>query len=270
MEDEVKTIKKSRKIIPIIFMILGLAEVILSAVILTSKFWGVTDLNFQIVAHVIVGFLWLIQGIVLSRKRLGNSIYVVIAAILLFGTAYGLMTLYTMTDYIVKSGGYNSNLTLEEFKEGATMTLTSKSLKDGRWDTAIAGEGIGNNESPQLTFAKVHGAKFYAIYMLDESAGNWLHWRAFEINKTNFKQGEELPLKNSSYAGPHPPIGSGDHKYVIYVYALKQRPDSGYSGEFYESGMNAAQRYEINLDIANGEPGNVISYGYLEGYFSAD
>ncbi|MCR5544670.1 MAG: hypothetical protein K6F55_11050 [Eubacterium sp.] len=270
MDDKLNTTKKSRKNIPIIFMILGLAEVVVSAIILTVKFWGITDLGFQLTAHVIVGLLWIIQGIILAHKSLGNSVYIVIATILLLGTAYGLLTLHTMTDYIVKSGGYNSELTLEEFKEHATMTVTSKSLKDGRWDTAIAGEGIGNNEIPQLTFDKVSGAQFYVIYMLDESAGNWLHWKAFEINKTNIEKGEELPLENSSYAGPHPPIGSGNHKYVIYVYALKKRPDSGYLGEFYESGMDAAQYHEINLNIADGESGNVISYGYLEGYFSAD
>ena len=110
MEDSLKTTKKSRKNIPIIFMILGLAEVVVSAIILTVKFWGITDLGFQLTAHVIVGLLWIIQGIVLAHKSLGNFVYIVIATILLLGSAYGLLTLYTMTDYIVKSGGYIINI----------------------------------------------------------------------------------------------------------------------------------------------------------------
>lgn len=65
-------------------------------------------------------------------------------------------------------------------------------------------------------------------------AGNWVHWLVINIpaDVTSLEEGESrknmprgcIELKNSfgdvGYGGPQPPKGTGDHPYVITLYAL--------------------------------------------------
>lgn len=87
--------------------------------------------------------------------------------------------------------------------------ISSDDLHDGVWDTVITNTDYGKNVSPQLSWEPVEGAKSYVIYMVDTSAGNWLHWRAGNITETTLEQGSATECE---YIGPYPP--SGTHNYI--------------------------------------------------------
>ncbi len=261
-----KVVVDKDKINLITSTLIGVAITVISCVLLCKSYYKMVELSFMIFIHFIILNAFVITGIILHKKkakRLKTTIIFIVEYLIL---GYILLCTHTMTRYVVLSGNYESSLTLEEFKKGATLTVTSESLIDGVWSDDIAGTDGAKNETPQLKYDGVPGAKFYAIYMLDESANNWLHWREYEVKTTILRQGYEN--ENCDYAGPNPPKGSGEHKYVVYVFALRDRPDSGYLGNFYEAGMGAEKYYEIDLDIAGKKRGNVISYGYLEGTYS--
>lgn len=100
----------------------------------------------------------------------------------------------------------------------------------------------GENISPQLSWVNApEGTQSFAVTIYDENAptgSGWWHWLIFDIDKsvTELKSGAGDPGKNISpgqaiqsktdfgstgYGGPCPPPGSGVHRYVITVYALK-------------------------------------------------
>jgi Raf kinase inhibitor-like YbhB/YbcL family protein len=76
-----------------------------------------------------------------------------------------------------------------------------------------------------------------ALSMVDPHpvARNWVHWLMINIPATATSLGEgssknkippgSLELRNSfgdiGYGGPQPPKGTGDHPYVLTLYALK-------------------------------------------------
>ncbi len=113
--------------------------------------------------------------------------------------------------------------TEEQTTEGAkTMTVTCKSTtSEGKLLTKCAATyANGQNLVPEITWDDVPNAKAYAVYMLDESANNWLHMMAVTTT-TTIKEGEAI---QGQYIGPYPP--SGNHSYVIYVLALETAPAS--------------------------------------------
>jgi phosphatidylethanolamine-binding protein (PEBP) family uncharacterized protein len=113
--------------------------------------------------------------------------------------------------------------TEEQTTEGAkTMTVTCKSTtSEGKLLTKCAATyANGQNLVPEITWDEVPNAKAYAVYMLDESAKNWLHMMAVTTS-TTIKEGEAI---QGQYIGPYPP--SGNHSYVIYVLALETAPAS--------------------------------------------
>jgi len=144
----------------------------------------------------------------------------------------------------------------EAATEVVTIKVRSESLtSDGKWLTVIKstkGNPPGANLSPQLSWDKVEGASCYAIYMVDNTAGNWLHWLAKNVTENNLPMGAEL--KESKYEGPYPP--SGTHEYEVIVYALKAAPDK-YPGKF-DNVNSSVSAIEEKLDIANGVSGNII------------
>ncbi|MBN8686150.1 MAG: YbhB/YbcL family Raf kinase inhibitor-like protein [Chitinophagales bacterium] len=100
----------------------------------------------------------------------------------------------------------------------------------------------GENSSPQLYWVNIpEGTQSFAVTIFDESAptgSGWWHWLIFDIDKSvrELKSGAGNPLNNVSpaqaiqsktdfgsagYGGPCPPPGSGIHRYVITLYALK-------------------------------------------------
>ena len=82
--------------------------------------------------------------------------------------------------------------TEEQTTEGAkTMTVTCKSTtSEGKLLTKCAATyANGQNLVPEITWDEVPNAKAYAVYMLDESANNWLHMMAVTTN-TTIKEGD--------------------------------------------------------------------------------
>lgn len=144
-----------------------------------------------------------------------------------------------------------------------TITVTSESLTDeGKWITAInrtSATPKGDNLSPQLSWSEVDGAGLYAIYMVDRSANNWLHWKAKHVQVTSLELGEQLA--DSEYVGPYPP--SGVHEYEIIVYALKAAPDE-YAGAF-NLGNYLYDSIEEKLDTSGGKRGNILAQGSVKG-----
>lgn len=103
----------------------------------------------------------------------------------------------------------------------------------------------GKNLSIPLSWKNVPpGTKSLALSIVDPHpvAQNWVHWLLINIpaNTTSLEEGASgkrmppgtMELKNSfgqmGYGGPQPPKGSGEHPYVMTLYALNvERIDLG-------------------------------------------
>ena len=119
------------------------------------------------------------------------------------------------------------------------MEISSAAFKDGEKipiQYVMPGAG-GKNISIPLSWKNVpSGTKSFALSVVDPHpvAQNWVHWLVINIppNLTTFDEGasrKRMPpgsveLKNSwgdiGYGGPEPPKGTGDHPYVVTLYAL--------------------------------------------------
>jgi len=119
------------------------------------------------------------------------------------------------------------------------MEVSSAAFKDkGKIPVQYVMPGAGGqNLSVPLTWKNVPpGTKSFALSMVDihPIAQNWVHWLAINISSqiTALEEGESgmkmpagaMELKNSfgdiGYGGPQPPPGTGDHTYVVTIYAL--------------------------------------------------
>lgn len=119
------------------------------------------------------------------------------------------------------------------------MEITSAAFKDGgkipiQYVMVPAG---GKNISIPLSWKNAPpGTKSFALSIIDPHpvAQNWVHWFVINIpastaflsegaSRKNMPGGA-VELKNSfgetGYGGPQPPKGSGEHPYVITLYAL--------------------------------------------------
>ncbi|MCR4795558.1 MAG: phosphatidylethanolamine-binding protein [Ruminococcus sp.] len=141
----------------------------------------------------------------------------------------------------------------------STFELSSEDLHDGVWDTVITKTANGENRSPQLSWKPVDGASCYAVFMIDTSAGNWLHWKSVTDSETVLPAGW---APQSEYVGPYPP--SGTHDYEIYVLALKEKPER-IKGAFDNSNPKMLE-YAKEIDGENED--NIISYGHLMGTYT--
>ena len=119
------------------------------------------------------------------------------------------------------------------------MQLTSTAFTDrGKIPLPYVMPGAGGkNLSLPLSWADAPlGTKSFALSMVDPHpvARNWVHWLVINIPAVvrDLAPGASLKkmppgaveLKNSfghpGYGGPQPPPGTGDHPYVLTVYAL--------------------------------------------------
>ena len=122
---------------------------------------------------------------------------------------------------------------------GNNMEISSAAFRDGdkipiRYAMPAVG---GKNISIPLTWKNPPpGTKSFALSMVDPHpvARNWVHWLVINIpaNAVSLEEGasgkkmlqRSVELKNSfgeiGYGGPQPPKGSGDHPYVVTLYAL--------------------------------------------------
>jgi Raf kinase inhibitor-like YbhB/YbcL family protein len=122
---------------------------------------------------------------------------------------------------------------------GETMEISSAAFKDGEKipiQFVMPGAG-GKNISIPLIWKNVPaGTKSFCLSIIDSHpvAQNWVHWLVINIppqitsidegaSKKKMPQGS-VELKNSfgdiGYGGPQPPKGTGDHPYVVTLYAL--------------------------------------------------
>lgn len=122
---------------------------------------------------------------------------------------------------------------------GAAMEIISSAFKDGGKipiQYVMLGAG-GKNVSLPLSWKNIPpGTKSFALSIVDihPVAQNWVHWLVINIPKevTSLEEGasrKRMPqgsveLRNSfgdvGYGGPQPPRGTGDHSYVVTLYAL--------------------------------------------------
>jgi hypothetical protein len=122
---------------------------------------------------------------------------------------------------------------------GEAMEISSTAFKDGEKipiQYVMPGAG-GKNISIPLVWKNVPaGTKSFCLSIVDihPVAQNWVHWLVINIppQVTFIEEGaskKKMPkgsveLKNSwgniGYGGPQPPKGTGDHSYVVTLYAL--------------------------------------------------
>ena len=140
----------------------------------------------------------------------------------------------------------------------STFEVTSEDLHDGVWDSDITNTSNGSNRSPQLSWESVDGASDYIVYMIDTTAGNWIHWKSVVEGQTELAAGG-VPEKE--YVVPYPPEGT--HDYEVYVFALKQ-PANKVKGA-----LNAGSPHfwELMKNLDN-DGGNVLAYGHLTGTYT--
>jgi hypothetical protein len=122
---------------------------------------------------------------------------------------------------------------------GDAMKISSTAFKDGEKipiQYVMPGAG-GKNISIPLTWKNAPPeTKSFCLSIVDPHpvAQNWVHWLVINIpaQTTSIEEGaskKRMPmgcveLKNSwgdiGYGGPQPPKGTGDHPYVVTLYAL--------------------------------------------------
>ena len=119
------------------------------------------------------------------------------------------------------------------------MEILSAAFKDGEKipiQYVMPGAGGKNISIPLAWKNPPAGTKSYALSIVDPHpvAQNWVHWLVIDIPATlaSLDEGasrKKMPpgsaeLKNSfgetGYGGPQPPKGTGDHPYVVTLYAL--------------------------------------------------
>ena len=137
--------------------------------------------------------------------------------------------------------------------------LSSDDLHDGVWDTDITNTKNGSNRSPQLSWEAVDGASCYGIYMIDTSAGSWMHWRSLSSGETVLPAGW---APGSEYVGPYPPDGT--HDYEILVFAFKNAPEK-LKGSFDSSNPKLLEAFRT---MDGEEGGNIISCGHIKGTYT--
>ncbi len=238
------------------------------------KWTRVGEMEDSLVLFIILMFfhlIFLILAIVWHKKGRAPRGSIILLFILGCFALMSVATANTMTDYIYKSRYGTYDKTIDDFRMNATLKVTSESLEGDRWSDRVTDTDAGQNLSPQLSFDKVEGASYYVIYMVDETAGNWVHWYA-EVTDTELEEG----ANPGQYVGPYPPIGSGDHYYMIYVYAMADKPDMRYEGEFPvfdKEWFRADVLWSgfLNVKDRSNDPvlyGNVLAYGYVYGSYS--
>ena len=122
---------------------------------------------------------------------------------------------------------------------GEAMEISSTAFKDGEKipiQYVMPGAG-GKNISIPLVWKNVPaGTKSFCLSIVDihPVAQNWIHWLVINIppQVTFIEEGaskKKMPkgsveLRSSfgdiGYGGPQPPRGTGDHSYVVTLYAL--------------------------------------------------
>ena len=141
--------------------------------------------------------------------------------------------------------------------------VTSANLNDCVWDPMISNTNYGENISPELTWSSVDGATNYVVIMID---GSWLHMDVF-TTETSLAEGTVgRGDRGDQFVGPYPPKGT-THTYSVFVFALKD--EMGKLPIAFDNSGNSIIKIFESLDVdVNGNSGNVLAYGRLDGNFT--
>ena len=186
-----------------------------------------------------------------------KKIFTIISALMLVSFMIGCSS---QASIMKKSDNYIDTIVFEDVP---SFKVTSKCVNNGKWKDKISNTSRGENISPDLTWDAVEGATRYQVIMID---GNWLHMDV-ATTATSLKEGEikKDGEKGARFVGPYPPLGA-THTYSVFVFALKNEPGKFYMG-FDGGGNSINDIYKgLNTDV-NGNKGNVIAYGRLDGNY---
>lgn len=165
-----------------------------------------------------------------------------------------------------------------DFNKSDTFQVYSDDIADGIWNNDISNQADGQNLSPELHWEAVQGANIYYVYMIDETADNWLHWEIDGIPYTDISKGlcddeyktvmnvDDYEVKGQ-YIGPYPPYGT--HTYTVYVFALKNEPFGVDATNFDGSGNDIAQIAEELNSSPYTDYNNLIGYGKISASYTA-
>jgi Raf kinase inhibitor-like YbhB/YbcL family protein len=136
-------------------------------------------------------------------------------------------------------GGFFFLLPGQRISGGNAMDISSTAFRDGEKipiQYVMPGAGGKNISIPLAWKDAPAGTKSFCLSIVDPHpvAQNWVHWLVINIpaKVTSIEEGasrKKMPkgsveLKNSfgeiGYGGPQPPKGTGDHPYVVTLYAL--------------------------------------------------
>jgi Raf kinase inhibitor-like YbhB/YbcL family protein len=135
------------------------------------------------------------------------------------------------------AGGGSGPLAGEDFAAPYTITMFSNSFEDGeRLPPVSGGKGVGDNESPQLSWTGVPPATRQLVLIIDDVdvplPRPIVHTVAvIEPSLAQVDAGALQPgvagirflrgdLPHSGYAGPRPIPGHGPHRYRFHLFAL--------------------------------------------------
>ncbi|MCE5191587.1 MAG: YbhB/YbcL family Raf kinase inhibitor-like protein [Actinomycetia bacterium] len=153
------------------------------------------------------------------------------------------------------------------------LTVTSTAFANsGKIPAIYCAIGVdgGSNVSPQLSWTPPpEGTRSVLVAIVDHHpvAHLWVHWVVIGLSPSADTLAEGISgsvrppareLKNTSgrpgYSGPRPPVGSGDHDYVVSVYALDvERPD--------------LPEQPGSADIERAVSGHTLASGTITGFF---
>ena len=137
-----------------------------------------------------------------------------------------ILLLAIIVSLCVVSGGKAMEISCSAFKDGERIPI----------QYVMPGAGGKNISFPLVWKDGPAGTKSFCLSIVDPHpvAQNWVHWLVINIppQATSIEEGaskKKMPkgsieLKNSfgdiGYGGPEPPKGTGDHPYVVTLYAL--------------------------------------------------
>lgn len=130
----------------------------------------------------------------------------------------------------------------------SAFEISSSSVSDGKWDNKFIADKAAGCDGQNVSIALAWkdppaGTRSYMLTMYDPDAlgggMGWWHWQVWNIpaaatglpEGAGSKSGQGLPkgamqgkgdLGRTGYLGPCPSPGSGDHHYVITLYAMKE------------------------------------------------
>lgn len=119
-------------------------------------------------------------------------------------------------------------LSLSSLSQPQLVPAAPSSITKLSWGAALRVHDLGAvltpsavHERPRINY-NIHANRFYTVVLLDMDApsrahpiaAQWLHWLVINVPGRDLSRGDTI----AEYAGPTPPQGTGQHRYVVLVY----------------------------------------------------